>query len=164
MTADQQAVVPPSNFVCPLTLEVMTHPVMTKYGHCYEKKALLTWINRGNGTCPLTGQSLSPSDVISHRSLEQQITGWKKLHGVIVQKSNESQAPVLIACNDASLDQRAEDKLVAHALRLMQQHKENSKSNTSNGSRNKKEKNSFTRLIRRTLLGGKNQDQLAVVA
>ena len=61
----------------------MKDPVVTKYGHSYERAALVEWIaNNGGGhrtTCPLTRQPLALCDVISHRSLQSRIEVWKKL-------------------------------------------------------------------------------------
>ena len=37
-TFTMAAPVPPSNFVCPLTEEIMVHPVMTKYGKKEERE------------------------------------------------------------------------------------------------------------------------------
>ena len=41
------------SFICPITQELMKEPVMTKYGHLFEREAILAWI-RKNQKCPLT--------------------------------------------------------------------------------------------------------------
>ena len=35
-----------SKFICPLTLNAMEDPMMTKQGHSYEKSAILTWLSK----------------------------------------------------------------------------------------------------------------------
>jgi hypothetical protein len=40
-------------FICPITQEIMRDPVMTKYGHCFEKRVIETWVSE-KGKCPLT--------------------------------------------------------------------------------------------------------------
>lgn len=42
------------SFLCPITQQVMTDPVLTKYGHLFERKAIEDWLKSHN-TCPLTG-------------------------------------------------------------------------------------------------------------
>jgi hypothetical protein len=50
--------------VCPITYEPIEHPVRTKYGHVFERDALLTWVLM-HGTCPLTRQPLCMADIVS---------------------------------------------------------------------------------------------------
>ncbi|CAB9504951.1 Putative E3 ubiquitin-protein ligase LIN [Seminavis robusta] len=155
--SQQETPTPPAQFVCPLTKEIMTQPVMTKYGHCFEKKALVKWLNRNN-TCPLTHQELSLPDVISYRSLEQQIIGWKKLHGVADAAADVGrQEPVLIAGNHKMLAQRRDDRMVEQVLDLMQQQNGSPKS----GKKNKDKSMSLTKMVRKTLLGKKEQSASA---
>ena len=42
---------------CPITMEMLVDPVKTPYGHCFERSAIVHWVN-DNGTCPLTRQRL----------------------------------------------------------------------------------------------------------
>ena len=50
--------------VCPITYEPIEHPVRTKYGHVFERHALLKWVLM-HGTCPLTRQPLCLADIVS---------------------------------------------------------------------------------------------------
>ena len=43
---------------CPITMEMLVDPVKTPYGHCFERSAIVHWV-QDNGTCPLTRQRLS---------------------------------------------------------------------------------------------------------
>ena len=71
----------PHHFVCPLTLEIMTDPLHSKYGHDFERAAILDWLDQ-NDTCPITRQPLSPSMLISNTSLRLRIHAWKGAHEV----------------------------------------------------------------------------------
>ena len=72
--------VPPKNFVCPLTTEVMTDPVMTRNGPNFERKAILEWLEN-NDTCPVTNQPLTPAGVVANKKLEWEIRQWQLHHG-----------------------------------------------------------------------------------
>ena len=69
--------------LCPLTLDIMTHPVMTITEFNFERSALSAWMNspQGNQSCPMTRKPLRPTDIIPNHALEQQIQGWKHING-----------------------------------------------------------------------------------
>ena len=67
----------PENFVCPLTLELMTDPLVSKHGHSFERTAVLKWLEKGNTTCPITRQPLTMSMLIPNVSLRLRIRAWK---------------------------------------------------------------------------------------
>lgn len=72
-------VVVPSDFICPITMEIMIHPVMTRYGHSFDRSAIMTWISSSDGAqreCPLTRKPLRISDIINNHSLAQRIKAW----------------------------------------------------------------------------------------
>jgi hypothetical protein len=60
----------------------MVHPLMTITGRNYERDAILEWLEKGSGKCPLTRQPMSPSDLVSNRSLESKIKAWRVAHNV----------------------------------------------------------------------------------
>ena len=51
-----------SAFICPISEEVMKDPVITPYGHCYERESITQWL-RNHQTDPLTNQPLSIEDL-----------------------------------------------------------------------------------------------------
>ena len=67
------APVPPDEFICPLTKQLMAVPVVSRYGIHFEKKAILEWLNEGNNFCPVTGNPLRPSNLISDPTLQWKI-------------------------------------------------------------------------------------------
>jgi hypothetical protein len=67
----------PQEFVCPISLQIMKDPVMSKFGQNYDRQAILQWLNRGNENCPLTRRPLKPSLLAPNSSLKMRITKWK---------------------------------------------------------------------------------------
>lgn len=78
----------PSQFICPLTLQIMVDPLVSRYGQSYERSAIMEWIGNGNTSCPLTRHPLRLSDLISNHTLQQQITTW------LQQEHNQSKLQV----------------------------------------------------------------------
>ena len=56
-------------FTCPITLETFKEPVIAADGHTYEKKAILTWLER-HDTSPRTGQKLTSKLVMNNFALK----------------------------------------------------------------------------------------------
>ena len=59
----------PEYFFCPLTLEVMSDPLVSMHGQNFKRNAILHWLYEGNSTCPITRQTLSPSMLIPNAQL-----------------------------------------------------------------------------------------------
>jgi ligand-binding SRPBCC domain-containing protein len=78
----------PEDFICPLTLEVMKEPVMTRLGHNFELSALLQWLER-HDECPLTRNPLTLKDIIVNRALQERIEFWRKQHNGQEDESTE---------------------------------------------------------------------------
>lgn len=70
----------PDDFICPLTLEMMEDPLMTRSGLNFEREVILKWLNQGNSTCPLTRTPLSPSMLVPNAALRNRIRQWQKTH------------------------------------------------------------------------------------
>jgi hypothetical protein len=71
----------PSAFICPLTMTTMSIPMLTRWGHNFERSAILQWMSKGNECCPLTRRPMTLSDLVRNRPLEEEIRKWKWLHG-----------------------------------------------------------------------------------
>lgn len=75
----------PEHFTCPLTLELMSHPIQHKTTkHNFERGAIMEWIYFGKATCPLTRITLHPNDFVANAELKQEINQWKKEHKITV--------------------------------------------------------------------------------
>ena len=71
----------PTEYVCPLSKKVMTDPLLCRYGHHFERSAIMKWLNNGNTYCPVTGNPLRPSMLISDKTLQWKIQYWATKHG-----------------------------------------------------------------------------------
>jgi hypothetical protein len=49
----------PQEYLCPITLEIMTDPVIAADGQTYQRESITEWLSRGNRTSPLDGSNLS---------------------------------------------------------------------------------------------------------
>lgn len=76
----------PQEFLCPLTMDVMKDPVVTKYGQSYEREAILEWLV-GSKTDPMTRQPLRLRDIITNHNLKLQIRNWQP--SLVFQGSND---------------------------------------------------------------------------
>lgn len=79
---ENDEIVVPDEFVCPLTLEVMKSPMMTRWGQSYDREAILQWLGRGGHKhCPLTRKPLTLRDLLPNRALKERIQQWKESTG-----------------------------------------------------------------------------------
>jgi hypothetical protein len=67
----------PEEFICPLTLEIMRDPVVSRYGHSYERDAILRWLAKGHAECPLSRRPMGLKDLVSNHRLKAQIRRWQ---------------------------------------------------------------------------------------
>lgn len=68
---------PPVHFVCPITQEVMSDPVMDRDGNSFERSAITAWLASGNGTSPITRSALRVADLIPNRALKDAIDTFR---------------------------------------------------------------------------------------
>ena len=73
----------PTDFLCPITHEVMTDPVVASDGHSYERCAILKWIGQrliqGHPVLsPLTNEVLPSTHVVPNVTLRKLIDGHKE--------------------------------------------------------------------------------------
>lgn len=65
-------------YTCPICLDVMVDPVITKQGYTFERSAILHWL-RSNLTCPLTRDPLTERDLTPNKALKNIIENYRKL-------------------------------------------------------------------------------------
>lgn len=67
----------PDDFRCPISLELMTDPVIVATGQTYERAEITRWISDGdNRTCPKSGLTLSHTTLIPNYALRNLIREW----------------------------------------------------------------------------------------
>jgi U-box domain len=56
----------------------MTDPVVSIYGHNYERDTIVDWLASGNTTCPMTDKLLTSNDIVSNTPLRFRIQMWRQ--------------------------------------------------------------------------------------
>ncbi|KAK4371847.1 hypothetical protein RND71_007231 [Anisodus tanguticus] len=79
----------PSQFTCPISLDLMKDPVILSTGITYDRENIEKWINKvGNQTCPITNQELKcdiEPVLIPNHNIRKMIQQWcveNKEHGI----------------------------------------------------------------------------------
>lgn len=67
----------PDDFRCPISLQVMTDPVILASGHTFDRVSIQRWLDSGNRTCPVTMLHLPPqSPLIPNHALRSLIANF----------------------------------------------------------------------------------------
>ncbi|KAJ0039792.1 hypothetical protein Pint_27954 [Pistacia integerrima] len=72
----------PPDFCCPLSLELMTDPVIVASGQTYERAFIKKWIELGLTVCPKTRQTLAHTNLIPNYTVKALIANWCELNNV----------------------------------------------------------------------------------
>jgi Mg-chelatase subunit ChlD len=83
----------PSEFLCPITYEVMTDPVTLSDGHTYERTAIEQWLQTHN-TSPLSNSRVSLADLKPNYALRSAIERFLAANPTALGVSGSQQAPV----------------------------------------------------------------------
>lgn len=72
----------PPDFCCPLSLELMTDPVIVASGQTYERAFIKNWIDLGITVCPKTRQTLAHTNLIPNYTVKALIANWCESNNV----------------------------------------------------------------------------------
>ncbi|KAK3032890.1 hypothetical protein RJ639_034938 [Escallonia herrerae] len=72
----------PLDFCCPLSLELMTDPVIVASGQTYERAFIRKWIDLGITVCPKTRQILGHTNLIPNYTVKALIANWCESNNV----------------------------------------------------------------------------------
>ncbi|KVH92441.1 Armadillo [Cynara cardunculus var. scolymus] len=72
----------PPDFCCPLSLELMTDPVIVASGQTYERAYIHNWIDLGLTVCPKTMQTLGHTNLIPNYTVKALIANWCESNNV----------------------------------------------------------------------------------
>lgn len=72
----------PADFCCPLSLELMTDPVIVASGQTYERAFIKNWIDLGLTVCPKTHQTLAHTNLIPNYTVKALIANWCESNNV----------------------------------------------------------------------------------
>lgn len=68
----------PEDFICPITHDLMTDPVMLEDGFSYERSAILEWFAKEKYTSPMTNVVLSSTETYDNDHLKAEIEAYLK--------------------------------------------------------------------------------------
>ncbi|XAR53711.1 Ubiquitin--protein ligase [Bertholletia excelsa] len=67
----------PDDFKCPISLEIMSDPVILSSGHTFDRSSIQRWLDAGHRTCPITKLPLSePPILIPNHALRRLISNY----------------------------------------------------------------------------------------
>ncbi|XP_076894413.1 U-box domain-containing protein 4-like [Bidens hawaiensis] len=72
----------PPDFCCPLSLELMTDPVIVASGQTYERGYIRKWLDLGLTVCPKTMQTLAHTNLIPNYTVKALIANWCELNNI----------------------------------------------------------------------------------
>jgi len=70
----------PAMFLCPITHDIMTEPVIASDGQTYEKDTIQHWIHTGRNVSPMTNQPLANNQLVPNYNLKSAIASYKTQH------------------------------------------------------------------------------------
>ena len=100
--------VPPS-FLCPISHEIMTDPVVTHDGQVYDRDSINAWFRRGHNTSPLTGVQLPNLIVTPETPLRRAIEEYLSARPEIVRSQLD-----LLSFQEAAVTLEADLKAKQH--------------------------------------------------
>ncbi|XP_071715074.1 U-box domain-containing protein 17-like [Rutidosis leptorrhynchoides] len=72
----------PKDFCCPISLDLMTDPVIISTGQTFDRGSISRWIEEGHCSCPKTGQVLVHKKLVPNRALRNLIMQWCMAHKI----------------------------------------------------------------------------------
>uniref|UniRef100_A0A1J3IZ63 U-box domain-containing protein n=2 Tax=Noccaea caerulescens TaxID=107243 RepID=A0A1J3IZ63_NOCCA len=75
-SSEEEEIIIPSQFQCPISYELMKDPVIIASGITYDRESIETWFESGNQTCPVTNTVLTTSEQIPNHAIRRMIQGW----------------------------------------------------------------------------------------
>lgn len=93
LQAQEGGIVIPADFRCPLSLELMSDPVIVASGQTYERAYIQQWLEEGNTTCPKSRQTLNHFNLINNFTVKALIASWCEQSGVPLPIPDKPQMP-----------------------------------------------------------------------
>ena len=98
------------SFMCPITADVMTDPVMlSATGQTYERSAILEWLV-GHDSCPMSGVDLhGDKRIVANFALRQSIEDWKQQTDVALKALNHEVDAGTVTIGELLVSARTKD-------------------------------------------------------
>ncbi|CAE6018649.1 unnamed protein product [Arabidopsis arenosa] len=125
---DQDMKVPPEDFRCPISLELMTDPVIVSSGQTYERECIKKWLEGGHLTCPKTQETLTSDTVTPNYVLRSLIAQWCESNGIEPPKRPNNSQPSSKASSSSSTPDDEHNQIEELLLKLTSQHLEDQRS------------------------------------
>lgn len=77
-----QMLLPPEELRCPISLQLMSDPVIIASGQTYERVCIEKWFSDGHNTCPKTRQKLSHLYLTPNYCVKGLVASWCEQNGV----------------------------------------------------------------------------------
>ncbi|XP_021902388.1 U-box domain-containing protein 8 [Carica papaya] len=102
----------PDDFKCPISLEIMSDPVILQTGHTFDRASIQRWLDSGHRTCPITKLPLPehPSLIPNH-ALRSLISNYALVAPLKSQPSSHAEPQALIStltAKSSSLESKLE--------------------------------------------------------
>nr|GMD83104.1 U-box domain-containing protein 8 [Ipomoea batatas] len=114
----------PDDFRCPISLEIMSDPVILSSGHTFDRSSIQRWLDSGHRTCPITNLPISdPPCLIPNHALRSLISNYTLVSlprdSAIRRRLSESGAvSAVLNCVDADGDSGLQEKALHLLLNL----------------------------------------------
>lgn len=93
LQAEKEGTNIPTDFRCPLSLELMSDPVIVASGQTYERAYIQQWLEQGNTTCPKSRVTLNHFNLINNFTVKALIASWCEQSGVPLPEPHKPQVP-----------------------------------------------------------------------
>ncbi|CAN4083895.1 unnamed protein product [Withania somnifera] len=102
----------PDDFRCPISLEIMSDPVILSSGHTFDRSSIQRWVDSGHRTCPVTKLPISdPVSLIPNHALRSLISKYTLVSLPKPQSYPDPQS--LVQTLIASSSSRLESKIIS---------------------------------------------------
>lgn len=105
----------PHEFLCPITLEIMTDPVIVATGQTYERESIEKWLDSNHRTCPKTRQTLVHLSLAPNFALKNLIMQWCEKNNFQLPKKDDS-----VGLDSSFTEQKEKISLLVEDLSSMQ--------------------------------------------
>ncbi|CAF1863783.1 unnamed protein product [Brassica oleracea var. botrytis] len=92
----------PEDFRCPISLKLISDPVIVSSGQTYDRECIKKWLEEGNTTCPKTQVTLTSDTVTPNYALRSLIAQWCESNGIEPPKRPNNPQPSSKASSSSS--------------------------------------------------------------
>ncbi|GAA0159715.1 ubiquitin-protein ligase [Lithospermum erythrorhizon] len=117
MSRKQPRQLVPEDLRCPISLELMSDPVIISSGHTFDRSSIQRWFDSGHRTCPITKLPIpDPPTLIPNHTLRSLISSLSNTTPPLSQNNSPSSDPqtlvnTLLTCSDQDVKVNSLDQL-----------------------------------------------------